>query len=52
MRYQWERPEGTGHPARLYGAEEFHADEAALVSRHDRLRVRIVAELEGFGVEL
>jgi diadenosine tetraphosphate (Ap4A) HIT family hydrolase len=51
-RYGWEPPERISHPVWLYDAEEFYADEAALAPRHEALRARIVAELEGLGVEL
>jgi diadenosine tetraphosphate (Ap4A) HIT family hydrolase len=50
-RYDWEPPERIGGPVWLYEPDEFYSAEAALGSRHDELRQRIVAELEARGVQ-
>jgi diadenosine tetraphosphate (Ap4A) HIT family hydrolase len=48
-RYQWEPPDQIGRPAWLYEPEEFYGADAALASRHDALRSRIVTELANLG---
>ena len=50
-RYEWEPPEQVGGPVWLYDFDELYSTDAALGSRHDELRKRIVAELEVRGAQ-